>query len=405
MVKKELQKAQGLEVNPRRITDKGLKMLVDSILEFPSMMSARPIVLNGEGTVLGGNQRVKALTIISTYDIAQIKRILSRRKTFTRKTADKRAAIISFWEEWLAAPYMYADVRDDWDEVEQEEFVVKDNVSAGEFDAETLAATYDTEVVAEWGIDLPSLTEMYDELTNDEDDDPDDPDDEFDEDDDPDDSEDKDAFYRAMLGDKLYDSDNIFDIPSLRIDRQPTPGIELPVAAWGSQSRKLRACVNTYHFYVDDYRFEALWKDPLVVLRSGCRAIVEPNCSCHDQTPIAYGLSLIYKKRYLARYYQECGLTVYADLNVAPKFMEYNKLGIPNGYNAFATRGAGEWLAQLDMVWQTAQEISGLERPNLIVYGGGEACKQFCREHGATYLEQFINNIDHKLIKSNNKKQ
>lgn len=75
------------------------------------------------------------------------------------------------------------------------------------------------------------------------------------------------------------------------------------------------------------------------MLSGGCREMVEPNFSLYDTTPIAYGLQLIYKKRWIARFWQECGAAVYADLNVARKFAEYNRLGIPDGYNAFATRG------------------------------------------------------------------
>ena len=73
------------------------------------------------------------------------------------------------------------------------------------------------------------------------------------------------------------------------------------------------------HFYVDDYRFDAIWKDPAKVLKSGVKALVEPNCSLYDTTPIAYGLHQIYKKRWIARYFQECGILIYADLNVSIK--------------------------------------------------------------------------------------
>lgn len=166
--------------------------------------------------------------------------------------------------------------------------------------------------------------------------------------------------------------------------------LELPLSPWGANSR-LRKDVVTYHFYVDDYRFEALFKDPINLLTSGCKAVVEPNCSCHDQTPIAWGLQLIYKKRWLSRYFQECGIRVYADLNVSHKFIEYNKMGIPKGYNAFATRGLDGWMESLKSDLQVAQEISGLEKPNLLVYGGGEEVKAFCRKHGLLYVTDFIN--------------
>ena len=197
------------------------------------------------------------------------------------------------------------------------------------------------------------------------------------------------AFYRSMYKDVLYESDNEFDIPNLLLEQQAGK-VELPLSPWGANGR-LRKDVATYHFYVDDYRFEALFKDPIKILTSGCKAAVEPNCSCHDQTPIAWGLQLIYKKRWLSRYFQECGIKVYADLNVSHKFIEYNKMGIPKGYNAFFTRGLDGWMESLKSDLQVAQEISGLERPNLVVYGGGSEIQEFCRNHGLLYITDFVN--------------
>ena len=191
------------------------------------------------------------------------------------------------------------------------------------------------------------------------------------------------------MRDVLFASDNKLEIPTLLLSEMAGK-VELPFNPWGANSR-LRKDVATYHFYVDDYRFDALFKDPTKLILSGCKAIVEPNCSCHDQTPIAWGIQLIYKKRYLARYLQECGIKVYADLNVSHKFIEYNKMGIPKGYNAFFTRGLDGWMQSLQSDLQVAQEISGLETPNLIVYGGGDEIQEFCRKHGLLYITDFIN--------------
>lgn len=107
--------------------------------------------------------------------------------------------------------------------------------------------------------------------------------DENDDADDGSEDEDKEAFYRSMFKDVLYPSDNPFEIPNLLLDMQ-AGHLELPFTPWGANSR-LRKDVATYHFYVDDYRFEKLFKDPINLLTSGCKAIVEPNCSCHDRHP------------------------------------------------------------------------------------------------------------------------
>lgn len=203
--------------------------------------------------------------------------------------------------------------------------------------------------------------------------------------------EEKIDFFDLMLGDRIYDSDNEFDIPTLRTDRQPENGLLLPFAGWGADTRAKKG-ISTYHFYVEDYRFTAIWKDPASVLRSGCTNLVEPNLSLFDTTPIAYGLQLIYMKRWIARFWQECGARVYADLNVAKKFYEWNRLGIPEGYNAFATRGYADREEYLKMEMQTAREISGLDNPNMIVYGGGERIKELCVQNNVLYEEQFMAN-------------
>lgn len=202
-------------------------------------------------------------------------------------------------------------------------------------------------------------------------------------------SEEKLHFYESMLNDTVYDSNNEFEIPNLLIDKQ-AGSLVVPFAPWGADSR-LRKDVATYHFYVDDYRFEAIFKDPVKVLTSGVQAVVEPNLSLYDTTPIAYGLQQIYKKRWIARYFQECNILVYVDLNVSIKFEKYNRMGIPDGYNAFMTRGYSDRIEYLKREHLIAKEISGKDMPNLIVYGGGDKIRQYCIENSLVYVEQFMN--------------
>ena len=198
-----------------------------------------------------------------------------------------------------------------------------------------------------------------------------------------------------MVRDVVYPTNNSYDIPVLKMSCQPPIGVELPFGVWGADSR-LRKDVKTYCFYVEDYRFEAIWKDPSVVVCSGVNNIVEPNLSLYDTTPIAYGLQQIYKKRWIARYFQECGIDVYADLNVSQKFYEYNKLGIPDGYNAFATRGYNDRIEYLKQEIEIAKQISGCDYPNMIVYGGGAKIKEVCDHYQIIYVEQFMQNHGRK---------
>ena len=177
-------------------------------------------------------------------------------------------------------------------------------------------------------------------------------------------------------------------------DNQPVH-LELPFAPWGAEARYKKG-ITTYHFYVDDYRFEALYKDPIKLLQSGCRAIVEPNNSIHDQTPVSIAIYQMYRKRYLTRYLQECGLQVWVDLNVSPHLEKYSLLGIPEGYNAFFTRGVSGWLATTERHWETAKRISGMERPNMCVYGGGQDVADWCMEHGVLHVKEYINRTTRK---------
>lgn len=348
--------------NPRFIRDKRFEKLVQSIKELPDMLELRELIVYdyyGQLIVIGGNMRLRAMKQLGMQEAPC--------KILAQQTPHGMLKQIA----------------------------IKDNVAFGEDDMDLLSSEWELEDLTHWGMDIQwTLGEMSETEQAEKPDDAKAAEDEegFDEhyfDDDEDEN-----IPETEILDVLYDSDNDFEIPNLRLDMQAGQ-VELPLTAWGANTR-LRKDVSTYHFYIDDYKFEKLWKDPYNLLVSGCKAIIEPNCSCHDQTPIAYGLSLIYKKRWLARRCQEEGIKVYADLNVATKFMELNKLGIPKGYNAFATRGSDGFINWLEENLKVAQEISGLERPNLIVYSGGKQVQKFCQKHGLVYLQGFMNSNEVK---------
>lgn len=336
---------KGLPKNPRVIKDEKLEALISSIKDNPEMVSFREVLVypfNGKFVVIGGNQRLKALKELGYKDIPC-------------KVIPEDATV-----EQLRA------------------YAIKDNNGFGEWDYNLLFEEWDVDELDDMGLDLYDKAAKKTSKPSDE------PLDESEEEPDTD-------FFEMMLKDRIYDSNNEFEIPNLLLSEQADKGIVLPFSAWGADTRQKKG-VSTYHFYVDDYRFEAIWKNPIQVLESGVQALVEPNLSLFDTTPIAYGMHQIYKKRWISRYFQECGIKVYADLNVAKKFQRYNMLGIPKGYNAFATRGYADREEYLKEEIKIAQEISGNEIPNMIVYGGGESIKKLCTEYSVLYVEQFIRN-------------
>lgn len=379
--------------NPRLIKDGKFVKLVNSVLVFPRMLEIRPIVVDSAYVVLGGNMRYRALLSIAELRTGELPSRLNGIREYGRMPRKERDVLLKYWMCWLdnpTAPVIRALALTD---AEKQAFIIKDNAGFGEWDWDMLSNEWDSMDLNDWGLDVwreavpeadaiksPADVVAAESIEGGDaggeegvveagDDNP------FDE----------------KLHDCIYDSDNAYDIPNLLFSHQPQGGLLLPFAGWGSDSRAKKD-IKTYHFYVEDYRFEAVWKDPAAVLKSGCVVAVEPNFSLYDTTPVAFGLQQIYKKRWIARYFQEYGVKVYADLNVSRKFYEYNRMGIPAGYDAFATRGYADRMEYLKAEIQIAREISGKDNPNMIVYGGGERVKEQCMKSNVIYVEQFMTN-------------
>jgi len=109
--------------NPRLIKDDKFKKLVKSIQEFPEMLNLRPIVINADNIVLGGNMRLKAC----------------------KEAGLKQVPVI---------------LAEDLTEEQQKQFIIKDNVGFGEWDWEALANQWDSEELQEWGLDVPSFSKL-----------------------------------------------------------------------------------------------------------------------------------------------------------------------------------------------------------------------------------------------------
>jgi len=116
--------------NPRLIKDNKFKQLVQSIKDFPEMLSIRPIVVNKEMMVLGGNMRLKACIEAGLKEVAIIKA--------SELTPEQ-----------------------------QNEFIIKDNVGFGEWEWDILANEWDTEQLAEWGLEVfqtPDYSDKNEEI-------------------------------------------------------------------------------------------------------------------------------------------------------------------------------------------------------------------------------------------------
>lgn len=113
--------------NPRIIKDDKFKKLVTSLSEFPEMMEKRPMVCvtdtDGKLYPLGGNMRLRALKELKYKEIP---------------------------DSWIM-------LADEWSEEKRREFIIRDNVSYGEWSWDDLANAWAVEELAEWGLDIPNF--------------------------------------------------------------------------------------------------------------------------------------------------------------------------------------------------------------------------------------------------------
>lgn len=141
--------------NPRYITKPAFEKLVKSILNFPRMLKIRPIVVDGNYKVLGGNMRLKALERIAGMQAAEIRAALESLETYRRKTELERANLLQYWAEWQVNPVVKVISVVQMSEDEQREFIIKDNVGFGEWNFDALANEWDDVELTEWGMTLP----------------------------------------------------------------------------------------------------------------------------------------------------------------------------------------------------------------------------------------------------------
>ena len=111
--------------NPRLIKDNKFRKLVKSIKDFPQMLELRPIVVDENMIILGGNMRFKAC---------------------------QEAGLKEVW----------IDVAEGLTEEQKKEFIVKDNVGFGEWDWNSLGNEWDNIKLGEWGMDVWQPEEAVD---------------------------------------------------------------------------------------------------------------------------------------------------------------------------------------------------------------------------------------------------
>jgi len=188
--------------------------------------------------------------------------------------------------------------------------------------------------------------------------------------------------------DAIFPTDNEWGVPMLDARLQAL-AVELPFERWGSGAGgRKRKTGGTWHFYTSDDRFEALWKDPMPVVLTGCTAAVEPNFTVSLDSPRCYALWNVYRKRWIARYWQSEGVRVFVDLNVPAEYADLTFLGVPKEWRAYITRGYSDRTEATVNEWRSACEHHGDDDILFTVYGGGKQVKALCESRGWGWLPE-----------------
>ena len=115
--------------NPRSINRVKFRKLKQSIEEFPEMLDKRPLVVDENMILLGGNMRYRALLELGFTEVP-IQRAI------------------------------------DWTEEQRQAFIIKDNVSFGDWDMDELGNNWDMDLLDTWGVPLPFDKDDIEELKN-----------------------------------------------------------------------------------------------------------------------------------------------------------------------------------------------------------------------------------------------
>lgn len=147
-----LKRIKANQQNPRVISESKLKKLINSLLVFPKMMSLRPITIDDDNYVLGGNMRLTALGRIAQMTPEELHSHIESLPEYGELPEDGKEAVMEFWDSFLNKPQAEVQYASKMTESEKQQFIIKDNVSFGDWDYDELE-NWDSAKLEQWGVD------------------------------------------------------------------------------------------------------------------------------------------------------------------------------------------------------------------------------------------------------------
>ena len=315
----KLSEIHKLANNPRHIKKDDFDRLKQSLKNFPEMLEAREIVVDENGTILGGNQRYEAL-----------------KANGITETTVKRV--------------------EGWSEEKKREFVIRDNVANGEWDMDVLANEWSDEPLGEWlGGELPTSWGETPEDDNDG---------YY--------GDERERTFKSMNLEQVLDMELVgeYGMPLIRAESF-TPEKIIPFNYVLSDSERTAGV----HFFIDDYQFERVWNDPekyAEILRQ-YPCVFTPDFSLYLEMPKAMQIWNVYRSRFVGNYLQNRGIKVIPTLQWSfQDSYEFCFDGIePGGTVAISTIGVKRNDSALQL-WREglAEAEKRLKPTQILCYGG-----------------------------------
>lgn len=167
METKDIRKLKINPDNPRTMSEFMEGKLIESLLVFPAMLELRPVLVNKDNVIVGGNQRVACLNKILELDMNEIEDYLFNQKKFRTASEEDQQKLLQYWEKWKKKPVVPVRVLEGISAEEEKEILVKDNLHYGEDDIEIMKRHFDRESIGDYLGSVAWNLYDYDDKIND----------------------------------------------------------------------------------------------------------------------------------------------------------------------------------------------------------------------------------------------
>lgn len=150
MEKKDIRKLKINPDNPRTMSEFMEGKLIESILVFPQMLELRPVLVNKDDVIIGGNQRTTCLLKILDMPETEIEDYMFNQKKFRLLPEKEQQAQLAYWAKWQKKPVVPIRILDDLTAEQEKEILVKDNLHYGEDDIDIMKKFYDREAIGDY---------------------------------------------------------------------------------------------------------------------------------------------------------------------------------------------------------------------------------------------------------------